>query len=165
MSKIKNIFSFTKIFTKLKKEKNFEIQNLNPGRGVRHVIFWKYNNENGTQPVKVNLVVYENDVLQVKYIKVQYVKVQYNTVQCSTVQFSTVQYSELQYSTVQNNAKYVLQVQYSAEYVMQVQYRNCAASIQYSTVHYSAVHYSAEFVMQKKDAPQAGIVKVQYIDM
>ena len=36
------------------------------GRGVRHVVFWKYTNEANIQPVKVNLVVYENDLLQVK---------------------------------------------------------------------------------------------------
>ena len=35
------------------------------GRGIRHVVFWKYTNEINVQPIKVNLVVYENDLLQV----------------------------------------------------------------------------------------------------
>ena len=36
------------------------------GRGTRHVVYWKHTNESGVQPLKVNLIVYENDVLQVK---------------------------------------------------------------------------------------------------
>jgi hypothetical protein len=32
------------------------------------VVFWKYTNEQNVQPIKVNLVVYENDLLQVKSI-------------------------------------------------------------------------------------------------
>ena len=35
------------------------------GRGTRHVIYWKHTNEAGVQPLKVNLIVYENDILQV----------------------------------------------------------------------------------------------------
>jgi len=36
------------------------------GRGIRHVIYWKHpNTEPGSQPMKVNLILYENDILQV----------------------------------------------------------------------------------------------------
>ena len=35
------------------------------GRGTRHVVYWKHTNESGVQPLKVNLIVYDNDVLQV----------------------------------------------------------------------------------------------------
>ena len=34
------------------------------GRGTRHVVYWNLN-ETGMQPLKVNLIIYENDVLQV----------------------------------------------------------------------------------------------------
>ena len=33
---------------------------------MRHVVYWKHTNESGVQPLKVNLIIYENDVLQVK---------------------------------------------------------------------------------------------------
>ena len=32
---------------------------------MRHVVYWKHTNEAGVQPLKVNLIIYENDVLQV----------------------------------------------------------------------------------------------------
>ena len=35
------------------------------GRGMRHVVYWKHTNEAGVQPLKVNLIIYDNDVLQV----------------------------------------------------------------------------------------------------
>ena len=35
------------------------------GKAVRHVVYWKPGGEGSSQPVKVNLVIYENDLLQV----------------------------------------------------------------------------------------------------
>ena len=37
------------------------------GQGVRHVVYWRHSTDPGlqVQPLKVNLILYENDVLQV----------------------------------------------------------------------------------------------------
>ena len=35
------------------------------GLGTRHVVYWNHPYESGAQPLKVNLIIYENDVLQV----------------------------------------------------------------------------------------------------
>ena len=37
------------------------------GRGVRHVVYWRHSIDT-VQPLKVNLILYENDVLQVRYL-------------------------------------------------------------------------------------------------
>ena len=34
-------------------------------RGVKHVVYWKQSQEPGAQPLKVNITVYDNDILQV----------------------------------------------------------------------------------------------------
>ena len=38
------------------------------GQGVRHVVYWRHSTDQGVQlqPLKVNLILYDNDVLQVK---------------------------------------------------------------------------------------------------
>lgn len=36
------------------------------GLGVRHVVYWNLNADAGSQALKVNLIVYDNDTLQVK---------------------------------------------------------------------------------------------------
>ena len=36
------------------------------GTGTRHVVYWRHTKENGVQPLKVNLIIYDNDILQVK---------------------------------------------------------------------------------------------------
>ena len=35
------------------------------GRGVRHVVYWRHDTDIGVHSLKVNLILYENDVLQV----------------------------------------------------------------------------------------------------
>ena len=40
-------------------------QDAQDSRGVKHVVYWKHTNEAGAQPIKVNITVYDNDVLQV----------------------------------------------------------------------------------------------------
>ena len=42
--------------------------NMEGAQGTRHVVYWNYTNEDGggAQPLKVNLLVYENHVLQVR---------------------------------------------------------------------------------------------------
>ena len=37
------------------------------GQGVRHVVYWRHSTDQGVQlqPLKVNLILYDNDVLQV----------------------------------------------------------------------------------------------------
>ena len=40
-------------------------QDAQDSRGVKHVVYWKHKNEAGAQPLKVNITVYDNDILQV----------------------------------------------------------------------------------------------------
>ena len=35
------------------------------GRGIRYVVYWKTGLENNVQQIKVNLVLYENEILQI----------------------------------------------------------------------------------------------------
>ena len=42
------------------------------GRGTRHVVYWNHPHEAGAQPLKVNLIIYENDVMQVRFTSYHY---------------------------------------------------------------------------------------------
>ena len=35
---------------------------------MKHVVYWKQSQEQGAQPLKVNITVYDNDILQVGFI-------------------------------------------------------------------------------------------------
>ena len=37
------------------------------GKGTKHIVYWRTPNGNEGQSLKVNLIIYENDVMQVKH--------------------------------------------------------------------------------------------------
>ena len=69
---------------------NFFLYQGTKGRGVRHVVYWKHTNESGVQPLKVNLIVYDNDVLQVKVSTILKRKIQLSIPEGDRIKFLLV---------------------------------------------------------------------------
>ena len=51
-------------------------QDAQDSRGVKHVVYWKHTNEAGAQPLKVNITVYDNDILQVIFFDHRIIKLE-----------------------------------------------------------------------------------------
>ena len=49
---------------------DYSPQGAEGNRGVKHVVYWKHTNEAGAQPLKVNITVYDNDILQVIFFSI-----------------------------------------------------------------------------------------------
>ena len=45
------------------------------GKGTKHIVYWRTPNGNDGQSLKVNLIIYENDVMQVQHLLCSYQKI------------------------------------------------------------------------------------------